>query len=108
MKAKHESKVKKLLTWLLVITLAFAPQMRAQEASVLNGLGEGVTGGVTDQLTGYALAAIGLNSQSSTQTSVLSQLTQINSELDTISTELSSIQNAIQTQTCVDALSSTA
>ena len=108
MGAKPESKLKKLLALLMVMTLVVAPQMRGQEASVLNGLVEGMTGGITDQLTGYALTAIGLNSQSSTDTSVLSQLTQINNELDTISTELSSIQNAIQTQTCVDALSSTA
>lgn len=101
----HKSQMKSLLAFLIMISFAVSSS-HAQEASVIGGLIEGVTGGITDQLTGYALTAIGLNSQANVQANILSRLVQINNQLDTISSELSTIQNDIQTQTCVDALSS--
>ncbi len=92
----------------ILLPLALASQARAQGASILTGLVEGTTGAISDNLTGYALTAIGLNSQATTQTAILSELSQINDELDTISNQLTEIQDAIETQTCVDALSSSA
>ena len=86
--------------------LTLATTLRAQQASIVGGLVEGVTGGLSNTLVGNALTSIGLNSQSSFQTDVVSQLEEINTELQTISAQLTDIQNAIQTQTCVDELSS--
>jgi hypothetical protein len=88
------------------MALAFAPPARSQEASVAGALVEGLTGGAVTTLTGYALTAIGLNSQASVQSNILNQLSEINDELDTISSQLTDIENAIETQTCVDSLSS--
>ena len=67
----------------------------------------GLSAGISTSLTGYAMTAIGLNTQSAYQTSVLNQLSEINDELNTISSQLTGIQDAIQTQTCVDQLSNT-
>ncbi len=103
---QSKSAGKAIFVLLILLAFVLAPQSQAQEASVITGLVEGVTGGITDQLTGYALTALGLNSQSSTQTAILNQLTQINNELDTISAQLSQISSEITTQTCVQALNS--
>ena len=92
------------LIWAIVTI--FTVNAEAQQSAIVNDLVNGVAAGVTTDLTGYAITAIGLNTQSNYQTSVLSQLSAINTELNTISAQLASIQNAIQTQTCVDALSS--
>jgi hypothetical protein len=93
---------------LILASFGLASQASAQQASLLSGLVEGTTGGLTDSLAGYALTAIGLNSQAATQTAIADELNQINLELNTISSQLSTIQGDLQTQTCVDALSSSA
>ena len=92
----------------ILLPLTFASKAQSQGVAIFSGLVEGTTGGITTSLTGYALTAIGLNSQAATQTAILSQLTQINDELDTISDQLTEIQDAIQTQTCAELLSSSA
>ncbi len=95
-----------IVATLFLVSLTFATTLRAQQASIVGGMVEGVSGGLSDTLVGYALTSIGLNSQSSFQTDVVSQLEEINTELQTISAQLTDIQNAILTQTCVDELSS--
>jgi hypothetical protein len=102
-----------LLRLILVLLIPFglaasASQARAQASVLATGLIEGLTAGTTTSLTGYAITAIGLNSQAAFQTSVLNQLSEINTELDTISAQLSEIENDIETETCVDELSSSA
>jgi hypothetical protein len=93
---------------LISISTVLAPRARAQESEIGGSLVEGLSGGVTTALTGYALTALGLNSQSAYQTDIENQLFEINQELDTISSQLNDIQSAIETQTCVVALSSSA
>lgn len=89
-----------------MLLLAFAPHSEAQESAIAGGLVNAIASGFSVSLIGYGITSIGLNSQAAFQTSVLTQLSEINDELDTISTQLSDIQLAIQTQTCVIALSS--
>jgi hypothetical protein len=93
---------------LLILASLFSTVRRisAQEATISAGLVDSIVGGLSVNLIGYGLTSIGLNSEAAYQTNVESQLSAINSELDTISVQLTDIQDAIQTQTCVDALSS--
>jgi hypothetical protein len=91
----------------ILTSLSIAPRARAQQSVIASGLVAGLSAGISTSLTGYAMTAIGLNTQSAYQTSVLNQLSEINDELNTISSQLTGIQDAIQTQTCVDQLSST-
>jgi hypothetical protein len=81
-------------------------QIRAQEATIASGLVNSIAGGLSVNLIGYGLTSIGLNSEAAYETNVESELAAINNDLDTISTELTEIQDAIQTQTCEDELSS--
>ncbi len=91
---------------LIISSLGLKSELWAQQAAIIGSLVDGISGGVTVTLTGYALTALGLNSQSAYQTDVETQLFEINQELDTISSQLADIQSAIETQTCVVALSS--
>ena len=91
---------------LVLLSLVLTPQARAQQSAVMTGLVEGITGGTTNTLSGYALTAIGLNAQASTQTSILNQLTDIQNDLQSITTQLGDIEDAILTQTCDEELSS--
>ncbi len=106
--AKRKLAEKTILASLIILLLAPRPALRAQESAIVGSLVVGISGGVSTSLTGYALSALGLNSQSAYQTDIETQLLEINQELDTISSQLADIQSAIETQTCVVALSSSA
>lgn len=92
----------------LIVAALFSPihQARAQETAIATGLVNSIAGGLSVNLIGYGMTSIGLNSEAAYETDVETQLEEINNELDTISAQLTDIQNAIQTQTCVQALSS--
>ncbi len=92
----------------LIFAALFLPasQVNAQESAISAGLVESIVGGFSVNLIGYGLTSIGLNSEAAYETNVESELSAINSELDTISVQLTDIQDAIQTQTCVDSLTS--
>lgn len=105
---KHGWIPKAALIFSMLAILASPSRSLGQEDAIVNGLVTGVSGSATSTLTGYAITAIGLNSQSSFQTSVSDELSQINSDLNVISMQLGGIQTAIETQTCVDELSSSA
>jgi hypothetical protein len=81
-------------------------QVHAQETAIATGLVDSIAGGLSVNLIGYGMTSIGLNSEAAYETNIETQLSEMNAELDTISTQLTDIQDAIQTQTCVDSLSS--
>ncbi len=74
-----------MVALLVILSIGLAPELQAQETAVIGTLVAGVSGGATEALTGYALTALGLNSQSAYQTDVENQLFEINQELQTIS-----------------------
>ncbi len=95
-------------TLAVFMSLLMASQSQAQQAVIAGSLVSGVAAGITTSLTGYAMTAIGLNTQSAYQTSVLTQLSEINEQLNNISDQLADIEDEIQTQICDSELSSTA
>ncbi|MGH7814815.1 MAG: hypothetical protein ACREQI_12525 [Candidatus Binataceae bacterium] len=105
---KRKSARAAIFAFAVLVSSAGTSLVHAQQSVIAGDLVGGVAAGITTSLTGYAMTAIGLNTQSAYQTSVLTQLTDINNELDTISDQLTEIQDAIETETCDDQLSSTA
>jgi hypothetical protein len=90
----------------VLLSLAVTPVARAQEDVLVDLMTQVAAGEIDTVLAGFNITALGLNSQSETQTFILDQLSEINADLANISAQLTSIETAIEIQTCVDALSS--
>jgi integrase len=101
-KLKHKAGLVIALLLASLVSALMSSPGQAQQTVIASDLVSGLAEGLTTSLTGYALTAIGLNSQTAYETNVLSQLSEINDELNTISDQLSAIQSTIQTQTCAE------
>ncbi len=96
---------KRTLTSALALLVTIAPNLHAESAStvVWNGVLEGVGTEVTVESIGWALSALGVNTDSSTTEefkTINSDLQEISSELITIEKELGQILTALDVQNC--------
>ena len=93
---------------LLSFTAAPALAQTGVSANLVQGLAKGIGGAVGNQLTGYALSAIGISGQGSGTSEIADQLNLISTQLTAIATELTTIASDITTETCSENLNSAA